>query len=74
VNIKGIAWLGIISDNPATRDFYARVLRLRVLDETATYAYYAVDEHARIEILSSSSETAAQQRQGSPRQTDLETS
>jgi catechol 2,3-dioxygenase-like lactoylglutathione lyase family enzyme len=66
VNIKGIAWLGIVNDDLATRDFYAGGLKLRVLEGTATYAYYAVDEHARIEILSSSSETAAQLRQASP--------
>jgi catechol 2,3-dioxygenase-like lactoylglutathione lyase family enzyme len=66
MNIKGIAWLGIVSDDPAAREFYARILHLRVLEEAPTYAYYAIDEHARLEIVSNSSETAKRQRQDSP--------
>lgn len=66
MNIKGIAWLGIVSDDPAMRDFYARTLQLRVLEEASSYAYYAIDEHARVEIVSSSSGTATHQRRDSP--------
>jgi predicted enzyme related to lactoylglutathione lyase len=66
VNITGVAWLGIVSDDPATREFYARTLRLKLLDQADSYAYYAVDEHARVEILGSSSETARHQRPDAP--------
>jgi catechol 2,3-dioxygenase-like lactoylglutathione lyase family enzyme len=66
MNIKGIAWLGIVSDDPAVRDFYTRTLQLNLLDETDKYAYYAVDPVTRLEILASASDTARQQHSNGP--------
>lgn len=66
VNIKGIAWLGIVSDDPAVRDFYTHTLQLNLLDETEKYAYYAVDPIIRLEILASTSNTAKLQRLDAP--------
>lgn len=66
MNIKGIAWVGIISDDPAVRDFYTNTLQLRLLNETDKYAYYAVDSVTRLEILASTSDTAKQQRSNAP--------
>lgn len=66
MNIKGIAWLGIVSDDPAVRDFYTHVLQLKLLDETDEYAYYAVDAVTRLEILASTSGTAKLQRSDAP--------
>jgi catechol 2,3-dioxygenase-like lactoylglutathione lyase family enzyme len=66
MNIIGIAWIGLVSDEAAMRAFYAQVLRLPLLDETAHYAYYAVDAVTRLEILASASRTAAQQRADAP--------
>jgi catechol 2,3-dioxygenase-like lactoylglutathione lyase family enzyme len=66
MNIKGIAWIGIVSDQPAMRDFYQQTLNLKVLDESEKYAYYAVDAQVRLEILASHSKTAAQQSASAP--------
>lgn len=66
MNIKGVAWLGIVSDDPAVRDFYTSILQLKLLDETDTYAYYAVDAITRLEILASASSTAKLQRSDAP--------
>ncbi|MCW5875382.1 MAG: VOC family protein [Anaerolineales bacterium] len=66
MKIKGIAWIGIVSDDSAVRDFYTHTLQLKLLDEAQDYVYYAVDEVARLEILASASRTAAQQRPDAP--------
>jgi catechol 2,3-dioxygenase-like lactoylglutathione lyase family enzyme len=66
MNVKGIAWLGIVSDDPAVRAFYADVLGLPVLDETAAYAYYAVNDMTHLEVLASTSGTAQHQRHDAP--------
>jgi catechol 2,3-dioxygenase-like lactoylglutathione lyase family enzyme len=66
MNITGIAWLGIVSDDPAMRDFYTSILQIKLLDETDTYAYYAIDAIARLEILTSASNTAKVQRNDAP--------
>lgn len=66
MNIQGIAWLGLVSDDPALRDFYTNVLGLPLLEDTANYAYYAVGEMTRLEILASRSTTAARQRLDAP--------
>jgi catechol 2,3-dioxygenase-like lactoylglutathione lyase family enzyme len=66
MNIKGIAWLGIVSDDPSLRTFYTKLLQLNLLDETDKYAYYAVDAVTRLEILASASDTAKLQRSDAP--------
>lgn len=66
MKILGIAWLGLVSDDAATRQFYTHTLGLKLLDEKEDYAYYAVDAVTRLEILASASATARQQRADAP--------
>lgn len=66
MKIKGIAWLGIVSDDPSVRAFYTKLLQLNLLDETDKYAYCAVDAVTRLEILASASDTAKLQRSDAP--------
>ncbi|GAB4515195.1 MAG: hypothetical protein OHK0046_18340 [Anaerolineae bacterium] len=66
MNIKGIAWIGIVSDDPEVRRFYTSTLQLQVMDEADSYAYYAVDAVTRLEILASASGTAKLQRSNAP--------
>jgi predicted enzyme related to lactoylglutathione lyase len=58
--------LGIVSDDPIVRSFYSNTLQLKLLDETDSYAYYAVDNVTRLEILTGMSDSAKRQRRDAP--------
>lgn len=66
MNIIGIAWIGMVSDDPAMRHFYQHILGLKLLDESDTYAYYQIDPIARLEILARLSKTAQLQHHHAP--------
>ena len=51
MKVSGIGWLGLVSDRPETRRFYAKVLGLNLVEDTPAYAYYAIDETTNLEIL-----------------------
>jgi catechol 2,3-dioxygenase-like lactoylglutathione lyase family enzyme len=66
IEVIGIAWIGIVSDDPAARDFYQHTLKLPVLESTANYAYFSIDDRARLEILASHTPTASRQNAHAP--------
>jgi catechol 2,3-dioxygenase-like lactoylglutathione lyase family enzyme len=66
VKILGLGWLGLVSDKPETRHFYAAVLGLSLAEATPAYAYFSIDEHVYLEILASDTRLAARQRSRSP--------
>ena len=63
MKILGIGWLGLVSDRPETRQFYAKVLELKLIAEEPTYAYYIVNETTHLEILSTRSRLANRHRE-----------
>ena len=66
MKILGIGWLGLVSDRPETRQFYAKVLGLNLIEEKPTYSYYTINETAHLEILSTRTRLANRQREGVP--------
>jgi catechol 2,3-dioxygenase-like lactoylglutathione lyase family enzyme len=66
VKVLGLAWIGLVSDRPEMRRFYAEALGLKLLEAEAGFAYFQVDETARLEILASHTGTAARQRADAP--------
>jgi catechol 2,3-dioxygenase-like lactoylglutathione lyase family enzyme len=66
MRIRGLAWLGVVSDRPETRAFYREALGLEQLAEDASYAYLKIDERARLEVLASDTQTARRHRPGAP--------
>lgn len=66
MKILGIGWLGLVSDHPETRQFYAKLLGLNLIEEKPTHSYYTINETAHLEILSASSRLANRQREGVP--------
>jgi catechol-2,3-dioxygenase len=66
MKILGIAWLGFVSDNPDMRRFYGEVLGLPLDEETEEMAYYRINETSHLEILSTDSATANNQKTEAP--------
>lgn len=66
MKVLGIGWLGLVSDQPETRQFYAKVLGLNLIEDKPAYAYFTIGEATHLEILSSDTRLATRQRQGVP--------
>ena len=66
MKVLGIGWIGLVSDQPSTRRFYAKVLGLNVAEDEPTYAYFTLSETTHLEILASDTRLAARQRVGAP--------
>lgn len=66
MKVLGVAWIGLVSDQPAMRQFYVETLGLKLLEANVDFAYYQVDETTRLEILASHTRTAAQQQATAP--------
>lgn len=66
MKVLGIGWLGLVSDQPGTRRFYAKVLGLNLTQEKPAYAYFTLSETTHLEILSSDTRLAKRQRPGAP--------
>ncbi len=64
MNVRGVAWIGLVGDRPETRAFYRDALGLRPIDEETAYATFAIDARARLEVLASGSRTAGRFRAG----------
>lgn len=66
MKIKGIAWIGLVSDNPDMRRFYSDVLGIRLSEETQDMDYYQLNGDTHLEIVASDTATAASQRADAP--------
>jgi catechol 2,3-dioxygenase-like lactoylglutathione lyase family enzyme len=66
MKVLSIGWLGLVSDKPETRQFYAKVLGLKLTEDKPAYAYFTIGETTHLEILSSDTRLAGRQRQGVP--------
>jgi hypothetical protein len=66
VKVLGIGWLGLVSDKPRTRQFYAKVLGLGLTNDEPTYSYFTINAITHLEILASDTHLAMRQRKGSP--------
>ena len=66
VRIRDVAFIGIVSDDPAVRRFYVEDLGLEALEETDRYLYLRAGPQARLEILAADTDTAAEQSQTAP--------
>ena len=66
MKVLGIGWIGLVSDQPSTRRFYAKVLGLNVAEDEPTYGYFTLSETTHLEILASDTRLAARQRVGAP--------
>ena len=64
--VLDVGFIGIVSDSAAARGFYAGALGLEVLDTADDYLYLSAGPEARVEILSSTSESARAQRADAP--------
>jgi len=53
--------LGLVSDRPERRRFYADVLGLNLVEDTPAYAYYAIDVTTNLEILARDTRLARRQ-------------
>jgi catechol-2,3-dioxygenase len=66
LGVRGVVWIGLVSDRPETRAFYRDVLGLEPVVEDATHTDFAVGERDRLEVLASDTRTARRHRQGAP--------
>jgi catechol 2,3-dioxygenase-like lactoylglutathione lyase family enzyme len=66
MSIRGVAWLGLVSDRPETRAFYRETLGLEQVAEDASYAFFKIDDRARLEVLASDTQTARRHKPGAP--------
>jgi catechol 2,3-dioxygenase-like lactoylglutathione lyase family enzyme len=66
MKILGVGWLGLVSDKPETRRFYASVLGLDLAEEVPAYAYFTISETTHLEILAPATRLAKRQHPGAP--------
>lgn len=66
VKVLGVGWLGLMSDKPETRQFYAEVLGLNLTEDQPTYSYFIINETTHLEVLSPDTHLTLRQHKGSP--------
>ena len=66
MDVRGVAWLGLIGDHPATRAFYRDLLGLEVVEEGPDHVQFVLPGGTRLEVLASHTGTGARLRAEAP--------
>jgi catechol 2,3-dioxygenase-like lactoylglutathione lyase family enzyme len=66
MKVLGIGWLGLVGGRPETREFYANVLGLNLVEDKPAYAYFTINQATHLEILAPDTPLALRQNKGTP--------